>query len=91
LDIDDTPELVGREIRESGYSRFPVCRGDVDELQGVVAAKALLDQSLNSIAFDLKAAMVQPLVVHDGTPVFRLLDLFKQASVHMAIVVDEYG
>ena len=91
LDIDDTPELVGREIRESGYSRFPVCRGDVDELQGVVAAKALLDQSLNGIAFDLKAAMVQPLVVHDGTPVFRLLDLFKQASVHMAIVVDEYG
>ena len=91
LDIDDKADVVGREIRESGYSRFPVCRGDVDELQGVVAAKALLDQSLNGIAFDLKAAMVQPLVVHDGTPVFRLLDLFKQASVHMAIVVDEYG
>ncbi|WP_372399123.1 hemolysin family protein [Azospirillum sp. HJ39] len=91
LDIDDSPETVGREIRESGYSRFPVCRGDVDELQGVVAAKALLDQSLKGIAFDLRTAMVQPLVVHDGTPVFRLLELFKQASVHMAIVVDEYG
>ncbi len=91
LDIDDSPETVGLEIRESGYSRFPVCRGDVDELQGVVAAKALLDQSLKGIAFDLRTAMVQPLVVHDGTPVFRLLELFKQASVHMAIVVDEYG
>ncbi|MBP2298920.1 hemolysin family protein [Azospirillum picis] len=91
LDIDDTPEIVGREIRESGYSRFPVCRGDVDEVQGIVSAKGLLDQSLNGMAFDLKSAMTKPLVVHDGTPVFRLLDLFKQASVHMAVVVDEYG
>ncbi|CAO3436412.1 hemolysin family protein [Azospirillum endophyticum] len=91
LDIDDSPEAVGREIRESGYSRFPVCRGDVDEVQGIVSAKGLLDQSLKGMAFDLRSAMVQPLVVHDGTPVFRLLDLFKQASVHMAVVVDEYG
>ena len=63
----------------------------MDELQGIVAAKALLDQSLKGVSFDIRAAMVQPLVVHDGTPVFRLLDLFKQASVHMAVVVDEYG
>ncbi|MBP2227739.1 putative hemolysin [Azospirillum agricola] len=91
LDINDPAESVGREIRESGYSRFPVCRGDVDELEGIVSAKALLDQSLNGVSFDLKAALAEPLVVHDGTPVLRLLDLFKQASVHMAVVVDEYG
>ncbi|PWC31165.1 hemolysin family protein [Azospirillum sp. TSO35-2] len=91
LDINDPPEIVGREICDSGYSRFPVCHGDVDEVQGIVSAKALLDQSLNGIAFDLKAAMTRPLVVHDGTPVLRLLDLFKQASIHMAVVVDEYG
>jgi len=91
LDIADPVEIVGREIRDSGYSRFPVCSGDVDELQGIVSAKALLDQSLKGLAFDLKSALSDPLVVHDGTPVLRLLDLFKQASVHMAVVVDEYG
>jgi len=91
VDINDPAEAVGREIRESGYSRFPVCSGDVDELQGIVSAKALLDQSLNGLPFDLRSALSEPLVVHDGTPVLRLLDLFKQASVHMAVVVDEYG
>ena len=91
LDIDDPVESAGREIRESGYSRFPVCRGDVDELEGIVSSKALLDQSLNGQPFDLKSALSEPLVVHDGTPVLRLLELFKQASVHMAVVVDEYG
>ncbi|CAO3434333.1 hemolysin family protein [Azospirillum doebereinerae] len=91
VDINDPADSVGREIRESGYSRFPVCSGDVDELQGIVSAKALLDQSLKGLPFDLRSALSEPLVVHDGTPVLRLLDLFKQASVHMAVVVDEYG
>ena len=91
LDLDDPAETIGREIRESGYSRFLVCRGDVDEVQGIVSAKALLDQALRGGAFDLRAALVEPLVVHDGTPVLRLLELFRQATVHMAVVVDEYG
>ncbi len=91
LDVNDPIDMVSREIRDSGYSRFPVCSGDVDEVQGIVSTKALLDQSLNGKPFDLRAALAKPLVVHDGTPVLRLLELFKQASVHMAVVVDEYG
>lgn len=91
LDLDDPQETIAREIRESGYSRFPACRGDLDEVQGIVATKALLDQALHGRPFDLRAVVVDALIVHDGTPVMRLLELFKQATVHMAVVVDEYG
>ncbi|AWK88924.1 hemolysin family protein [Azospirillum thermophilum] len=91
LDLSDPAETLAREIRDSGYSRFPVCRGDVDELQGIVAAKDLLNRALSGQPFDLRAALTKPLVVHDGTPVFRLLELFKQTSAQMAVVVDEYG
>ncbi|WP_431860294.1 hemolysin family protein [Azospirillum sp.] len=91
LDPEDKPEAIATEIRDSGYSRFPVCRGDVDEVLGIVSAKALLDQALRGRAMDLRGALVQPLIVHDGTPVLRLLELFKQSTVHMAVVVDEYG
>jgi len=91
LDPDDPPEAVATEIRDGGYSRFPVCRGDVDEVLGIVSTKALLDQALRGRAMDLRAAMVDALIVHDGTPVLRLLELFKQSTVHMAVVVDEYG
>ncbi|WP_448188374.1 hemolysin family protein [Azospirillum sp. sgz301742] len=91
LDPDDPPEAIATEIRDGGYSRFPVCRGDVDEVQGIVSAKALLDQALHGRPLDLRAALVQPMIVHDGTPVLRLLELFKQSTVHMAVVVDEYG
>lgn len=91
LDSADPTDAVAREIHESGYSRFLVCHGDVDDFHGIVTTKALLDQALNGRPFDLIAVAVAPLVVHDGTPVFRMLELFKQAKIHMAVVVDEYG
>ncbi|AUN29151.1 hemolysin family protein [Niveispirillum cyanobacteriorum] len=91
LDIDDEPENIKREIREAGHSRFPVCRGDLDDVMGVVHTKDLLHSLLQGGKFDLRAVVRDALIVHDGTEVMRLLDLFKQSGEHMAIVVDEYG
>jgi putative hemolysin len=41
--------------------------------------------------FDHDASLREPLVVHEGTPVLKLLDMFRENPVHMAVVVDEYG
>jgi putative hemolysin len=91
LDIDDTPEAIRREIAASGRSRFPVSRGDLDEIVGIVHSKDLLDLLLTGKPLDLQICLHKPLIIHDGTPVLRVLELFKQAGLHMAIVVDEYG
>ncbi|MFY8094096.1 MAG: hemolysin family protein [Niveispirillum sp.] len=91
LDIDDEPDNIKREIREAGHSRFPVCRGDFDDVIGVVHTKDLLNRLLQGGSFDLRADVRDALVVHDGTEVMRLLDLFKQSGEQLAIVVDEYG
>ena len=42
-------------------------------------------------SFDLAACLRQPLFVHEGTSVLKLLDLFRSSTVHMALIVDEYG
>lgn len=91
LDIDDEPENIKREIREAGHSRFPVCRGDFDDVIGTVHTKDMLHRLLQGGNFDLRAVVRDALVVHDGTEVMRLLELFKQSGEQMAIVVDEYG
>ncbi|WP_158046439.1 hemolysin family protein [Skermanella pratensis] len=91
LDIDDDPETIRREIAESGRSRFPVSRGDLDEIVGIVNTKDLLDKILTGRPLDLQATLNKPLIIHDGTQVLRVLELFKQTGLHMAIVVDEYG
>ncbi|MBB3808964.1 TerC family protein [Pseudochelatococcus contaminans] len=91
LDAADPPEVVLREINQSGRSRFPVCRGEVDNVIGVVHAKDLLEQQRLTGTIDLATAVRAPLYVNDTMPVLRLLENFREANVHLAIVVDEHG
>lgn len=89
LDVNDDRETILAEIKQSGRSRFPVCRGDVDTVLGIVHAKDLLAQTDGS--FDLAAATQPPLYVSENMPVLKLLERFKASPIHMAIVLDEYG
>lgn len=91
LGVEDSGAENARIMRESGYSRFPVARGDMEEVLGIVHAKDLLNQSLGGRPLDIASAMRPPLLVPDTTPVLRLLDQFKQSSQHIAVVIDEYG
>lgn len=91
IDINDPVEENARYMRESGYSRFPVARGDMEEVLGVIHAKDLLNAALEGRALDIQALMRPPFIVPDTTPVLRLIDLFKQSGQHLAIVIDEYG
>ena len=91
LDLADSEEEIRKTIIESMRSRFPVGRGEIDAVEGVVHAKDLLDRALAGQPFDLAACARQPLFVHEGTPVLKLLELFRSSTLHIALVVDEYG
>jgi CBS domain containing-hemolysin-like protein len=75
-----------------GYSRIPVYRENIDEIEGIVYAKDLLrhlhagkpDVSLNTI-------MREPYFVPETKKVAELLREMQQKRVHIAIVLDEYG
>lgn len=91
LDVEDAPETVLAEIVESGRSRFPVSRGDVDQLVGVVHAKDLLEQQARTGTVDLVAALREPVYVSEGVSVLKLLARFQASNVHMGVVIDEHG
>lgn len=78
-------------IRSSTYSRFPVAKGDLEEILGIVHAKDMLNAALSGQAPPLKSVMRPALTVPDTTPVLRLLEQFKRSKQHIAIVADEYG
>lgn len=91
IDLDDPAETIRTEIAESGHSRFPAGRKGLHEFDGVVHTKDLLDQFARTGSLDVAASLRAPLVIHEGTPVLRLLEIFRENPVHMAVVVDEYG
>lgn len=91
LGIEDKIEDNLSEICASGYTRFPVACGDMEEVLGIVHTKDLLTQSLTSRILDFQEILRQPLFVPDTTPVLRLLDMFRQSGQNLAIIMDEYG
>ncbi len=91
LDIHDAPDVVRRKIAESGFSRYPVAQGSLDNVLGVVRAKDLLRSALSGHAFELKTCMVPPLFVPEKTSVLRVLELFKETGNHIALIIDEFG
>ncbi len=91
LDAAASGEEALRTLREHGYSRYPVGRGGIDEVIGVVQTKELLDRALSGQPFDLVAAAVAAPVLPDGVDALRALEVLKTSPVHMALIVDEYG
>lgn len=91
INVDATTDEVVAKVLKSGHSRFPVCRGSFDDVIGIVHARDLLEQGYFGKPLDLAALASKALIVHDRTPVLKLLDLIKQSGQHMAVIVDEYG
>ncbi len=91
LDIDDPPEEIQRKITSGPFSLFPVSRGKLDNVLGVVQAKDLLPCSIRDGKVDLKSSLLPPLFIPESMRALKVLERFKETGIHMAIVIDEYG
>src|SRR5258705_1268851 len=75
------------------YSRFPLCeKGDLDRTLGVIHIKDLYAMRLKARSgADLVPAARKLIYVPETARLEKLLQLFLERKLHMAIVVDEYG
>lgn len=91
LDLEQSAEETKQRIIASVHTRFPVCRGGLDDVAGIVTAKDLLAQILRGEPIDLKALMKPPKFVPESMPAFDVLEAFEEGGMHIALVMDEYG
>jgi len=91
FDVEDPPDEILGTIRACRHEQLLAGRGSIDEPLGMVIKQDLLDQILDGGKPDPIAAIRQPLVVHESTTIFKVLDQFKRSPVRLAIIVDEYG
>lgn len=79
-------------IQTEGHSRYPVYRDGLDDIIGMVHIKDVFAAvGKDEKAFVLADILRRPLFVVPSIPVLDLLLQMRQARVHMALVVDEYG
>jgi putative hemolysin len=92
LDIDAPLEENLARVERSDHARFPVVKGSLDNLLGVVNARRWLSHALRDRQRALAdEPLLQPLYVPETITGMELLDNFRQSDVHMAFVIDEYG
>jgi magnesium and cobalt transporter len=85
------PETIAL-IQTEGHSRYPVYRDGLDDIIGMVHIKDVFAAiGKDEKAFALSDVLRRPLFVVPSIPVLDLLLQMRQARVHMALVVDEYG
>ncbi len=88
---DVTLEQALELIRIDGHSRLPVYREQLDEIVGMVHIKDVFAYVGRPEAFSLESVVRRPLMVAPNIPVLDLLLQMRQARMHLALVVDEYG
>jgi putative hemolysin len=91
LDLLDPEDIIKSTVSTTPYSKFPVCRGSLDEVKGSVRAKDLLDNCLQGKSMDLESILKPPLFVPETMAVYRVLERFREQHTHIALVLDEYG
>ena len=79
------------QLRAEGHSRLPVFREQLDNIIGMVHIKDVFAYVGRTDAFDLEKILRRPLLVAPQIPVLDLLLQMRQARMHLALVVDEYG
>jgi magnesium and cobalt transporter len=85
--LDEAVALLRRE----GHSRLPVYREELDDVAGMVHIKDVFAYVGRPDEFKLESILRRPLLVAPQVPVLDLLLQMRQARVHLALVVDEYG
>lgn len=78
-------------IAEHGYSRYPVCRGGLDDVVGVVTAQQLLHQLTQQQQATLGEGLQPAVFVPETLSGMELLEHFRASDTQMVFVVDEYG
>ncbi|MDR2009293.1 MAG: hemolysin family protein [Bacteroidales bacterium] len=90
LDIDDPGSYVIEKVKNNMHDIYPVAKGNLDNLLGVVHLKDLFGK-IDHPDFSLKDIMSTPEFMPENKSVYDALEQFKKANVKYGFVTDEFG
>jgi magnesium and cobalt exporter, CNNM family len=93
LSIELPPEEALQAVLDSPYTRYPVYRGSLDEIVGVLHVRDLIEamHERGIAAVQLQELVRPAYMVPETKDLAALLAEFRRQNQHLAIVLDEYG
>jgi len=91
IEVDSGRNEILETLRASGYSRYPVYRGRLDNIEGIMHGKDLVGYLIDNKDFNIKDVLRKPFFVPELASLEKVLLQMQEKAVHMALVVDEFG
>lgn len=91
LDLDDSEDDNLRKASESGFGIYPVARGDLDQLVGMVSIRDLWQHAARNETVTIEALARPAVFVPETKQLLGVLEDFKRSGAQAVMVVDEFG
>lgn len=93
IDLEDDWADVVAQLRNASYTRLPVYRGSIDQVEGFLHMRKVLPLLLEEefSREDLENTLREPYFIPESTSLNRQLLNFQRQRRRMGLVVDEYG
>jgi CBS domain containing-hemolysin-like protein len=90
IDLDADTATIQRQILETPHSFFPVSRGQLDNIIGVVRAKDLMANLARGVEIPPEHIRA-PIIMPEASGVLRIMETLKRSRGQLVLVADEYG
>lgn len=84
------PHIIST-AKKTGYSRFPIYEGELDNILGFIHIKDIITSDVDEENFNVDKILRKVVIVHEGMNLDSLLQKMQQKRSQIAIIVDEYG
>lgn len=91
IEVDSTLAEVLDTVRSAGYSRYPVYKGRLDNIEGILHSKDMIGYLIDNKDIIIKDILRTPFFVPELASLEKVLLQMQEKAVHMALVVDEFG
>ncbi|AHG60061.1 TerC family protein [Buchnera aphidicola] len=91
VNTEKNTDEIRMQLLDTPHSLFPVCKGELDEIIGIVRAKELLVAIEKKIDVSDFASKILPIVIPDTLDPINLLGVLRRAQGSFVIVSNEFG
>ena len=99
IDLEDSEDLMIKEIISCNHVHLPVGKGSLDEFLGMVMVNTVFQKYYDAVRTKQHVSLEQiveesiqkPVFIPESMDIMKVVAVFREESVHEAAVLDEYG
>lgn len=99
IDLEDSEDLMIKEIISCNHVHLPVGKGSLDEFLGMVMVNTVFQKYYDAVRTKqhvslekiVEESIQKPVFIPESMDIMKVVAVFREESVHEAAVLDEYG